>query len=174
MKNRDNYDDNRMDGVIEEDLANLRSLMEKLPAPSEPHPAYWNNFLMRVHERVEEETSPRRRAWYSPALIWSTLAGVASVVAVALITGVFSGDIPEDRPILAEVPTIEQPLAPQNDYDLVPLDAEMESLVSDIEEPGEVAANHVILTSEEVEMLEAIESGDGDDLIEAFISDGEI
>ena len=174
MKNKANYDDNRMNQEIESDLAELRSLMEGLPAPAEPHPAYWNNFLLRVHERVEAETSPRKRAWYSPALIWSTLAGVASLVAVALITGVFSGELPENQEILADGPVVEQPVTTENDFDLVPLDAEMELLVSDMELPGEVAENHVILTAGEVDMLEAIESGDEDALLEAVIADIEI
>lgn len=171
MKNKERYNSNQMDAEINKDVDALRSMLEGVPAPSEPHPAYWNNFLLRVHERVEAEQSPQKRAWYSPALIWSTLTGVAALVVIALATGVFSGNPIEEGPIIADGPSIEKPVTVESDIDLVPMDDEMALLLSDIDEMSDVAEDHVVLSQDELEMLEAIENGDDNAILEAMLSD---
>lgn len=171
------YEQGRMDADIDRDVAELRGLLKDVPEPSEPHPAYWNNFLLRVHERVEAETAPKRRAWWSPALIWSSIAGTAALVLVAVVTGLvpFGADGPIESPALADgslaADAVERPVETSSDIDLVPIDAEMESLIADIDELHNVADEHVVLTASDIEMLDAIESGDDEALLEAMISD---
>lgn len=176
--NSDMYEGSGMESEIDRDVEELRSLMSRLPEPDEPHPAYWNNFLMRVHERIEAETAPKRRAWWSPALIWSSLTGAAALVVVAAVTGIlpFGGtDDPAVTPAIADggvgEVVIEKPVETTSDMDLVPMDQEMESLIADIDELSNAADDHVVLTSSEVEMLDAIESGDDDAILQAVLSD---
>lgn len=172
------YEGERMDSEIDRDVDELRSLMSRLSEPAEPHPAYWNNFLLRVHERIEAETAPKRRAWWSPALIWSSLTGAAALVIVAAVTGIlpFGGtDDPVASPAIAEGGTgevvIEKPVETTSDMDLVPMDQEMENLIADIDEVSTAADDHMVLTSQDIEMLDAIESGDDDAILEAMMKE---
>ncbi len=160
------YEDNAMDQEIERDVAELQMLMSEATEPEEPHPAYWNNFLLRVHERVEAETAPQRKAWWSPALIWGSLTGVALLLIAAWFGGIFpfggqdTGDV-----MLADnnPPQEELVLTPR------PLDIDLLSLPIEEEE-----AYNLVLTQEDVDMLNAIQTGDDDAILREMMEDVEI
>ena len=174
--NTERYEMNRMDEVIEQDVAELRALMSDLPEPSEPHPAYWNNFLLRVHERVEQKQAPKKKAWWSPALIWGSLTGVAAMLVIAFVTGLFpfgSSDVVtpgQGTEVLADA-------VPSEDAELTltprPLDAEsdLDMLIPGPEEEFGDASYTIVLTQDDLDMIEAIQADDDDAILQAMIDD---
>lgn len=157
---------NRMDDVIEKDVAELRSFLEGVPGPSEPHPAYWNNFLLRVHERIEEKQVPKKKAWWSPALIWGSLSGVAALLLVTYLTNLFpfGNDIPEGE-MLAGNTGAKTVLTTKT------IDQELDDFIisgggADTDETA-----YFMLTQGEIEMLNAIEADDDDAILRAIIGE---
>ena len=160
---------NKMDDLIEQDVAELQALLNDVPGPSEPHPAYWNNFLVRVHERIEEKHAPKKKAWWSPALIWGSLGGVACLLLAAYLTGVFpfgnditvpGGEMLADLPAMTEEALTTKTIDEQmNDF-----------LISDIN--GDVEeVSYLMLTQGEVDMMNAIESDDDDAILRAILEE---
>ena len=160
---------NKMDDVIDHDVAELRSLLNDLPDPSEPHPAYWNNFLVRVHERIEEKHAPKKKAWWSPALIWGSFGGVACLLLAAYLTGVFPfGNTISDSggEVFADLTGNEQVLTTQPD-----IDEELDGFImSGIDNEAE-EVSYIMLTQDEVDMMNAIESDDDDAILRAILEE---
>ncbi|MCB0710846.1 MAG: hypothetical protein KDD67_00800 [Ignavibacteriae bacterium] len=165
--NSEGYEMNRMDDVIERDVADLRAMLSEIPEPSEPHPAYWNNFLLRVHERIDEKQAPKRKAWWSPALIWGSLSGVAGLLLIAFMTGVFP--FGSDGVVSGEE---FAHLSSPGDLELTPrpLDMDTELYVPGIDE--EIDGSYsIVLTESELNMINAISDGDDEAILQAMIDD---
>ena len=166
--NSEEYDMNRMDDVIERDVADLRALLSEVPGPSEPHPAYWNNFLLRVHERIEEKQAPKRKAWWSPSLIWGSLTGVVGLLVIALMTGIFpfGQEAADPNTELAYVASPQElELTPR------PMELDADLYVPGVDEGLDEASYSIVLTKGDLEMIDAIEDGDNDDILQAMIDD---
>jgi hypothetical protein len=71
------------DSEIESDVAELRRLLDGVEGPREPHPAYYQNFLVRTRQRLDEQQARRRR--FSPSVAWASLS--AATLAVILVVG---------------------------------------------------------------------------------------
>lgn len=177
-KEAENYGNGRLDEAIEQDVALLRSIESNLPAPEEPHPAYWNNFLIRLHERVDGSMSVgagrARRRWFSPALIWSSLAGVTALLVVAVATDLIPV-FEQSEPLIAEGAGLEAvDISPLNDEDLLglldeALPDEVGASASLVDASAE--GKHLILTASDLELIDAIEQGDDDAMLMAIIDD---
>jgi hypothetical protein len=120
------------DGEIERDVAELRQLLARVEEPAEPHPAYWQNFLVHVRTRVDEDRARRR---WAPSMAWTSVAAAMLVVVVAVSGVLPMRDEPNGRP---EVPATGRvrPVKP------MPLYSE--------------AGESLMLSDSEVEMLDAI------------------
>lgn len=162
------YENDAMDREIERDVEELQMLMKDVTEPEEPHPAYWNNFLLRVHERVEEEIAPKRKAWWSPALIWGSLTGVALLLVAAWFGGVFPfGSGPDENASLLalnDVPAQEEP-------DLTPRPLDEDLLTMPIEDDE---AYNLVLTQDDVDMLNAIQADDEEAILLEMIDEMDI
>src|SRR5687768_13150305 len=79
------------DSEIERDVAELRQLLESVEGPREPHPAYFQNFLVHTRRRLDEQQA--RRSRFSPSLAWASFS--AAAVAVVLVVG---GLLPTSMP----------------------------------------------------------------------------
>ena len=123
-KEKERYGSGRHDADIDRDVSFLRSLNAELPDPEEPHPAYWNNFLLRVREQVDGTGPAAKRSaarrWWSPSLIWSSLAGVAALLVIAVSTDIIPVFGP-DEPLIAEGTTDLPAISPMSDEDLLGL-----------------------------------------------------
>ncbi len=75
------------DAEIERDVAALRRMLAGVEGPKEPHPAYWQNFVVRVRDRVDEKGARKKRWGFSTA--WASV-GAAALVTVAVVSGIFS------------------------------------------------------------------------------------
>ena len=167
--NSEEYEMNRMDDVIERDVQELHALLSRVPGPSEPHPAYWNNFLVRVHERIEEKQVPKKKAWWSPALIWGSLTGVVGLLAIALLTGVFPFGSDAVDPGSEVVAGLNQP----QELELTPRppDLDADAYIPGLEDETEDASYSIVLTQDDLEMIDAIEDGDDDAILRAMLDD---
>lgn len=94
------------DEEIERDVAELRSLLTGLEEPREPHPAYWQNFLVHVRDRVDVERTRRRRWAPSVALTSMTAAALVAVVAISGVLPLGQSSAPPgvDAKIRRELP----------------------------------------------------------------------
>lgn len=161
------YEGDAMDNELEHDVAELRMLLKDVPEVEEPHPAYWNNFLLRVHERIEEQAAPKRKAWWSPALIWGSLTGVAALLLVAWGVGMFPFGSKSDTTVIAgntfpaqeELVLVPRPL----DEDLT-----MPMTTSDM---NDEASYSIVLTQEDIDMINAIQSDDDGAILREIIDD---
>lgn len=77
------------DAEIERDVAELRRLLAGVEGPQEPHPAYWQNFVVRVRSRIDEQGAAKKRWSFSTA--WASV-GAAALVTIAVVSGVFAPD----------------------------------------------------------------------------------
>lgn len=135
------------DEEIERDVAELRSLLTALEEPVEPHPAYWQNFLVHVRNRVEDDRARRRRWSPSVALTSLTAAALVVVVAVSGVLPLGPSSVPGvDATIRRELP---RPAVAQNPY----ADG-VESLM---------------LSSDEMQMLDAILDESPEAVLQAMI-----
>jgi hypothetical protein len=157
------------DDEIDRDVAELRQILERVEGPKEPHPAYYQNFLVKVRGRIDEERFQRRRV--APSTIWASLTATAVVVAL-VVGGVFT---PSTREI-AEVgmgsrATVTAPSATEMDE---PLFGESSSASSDLLADNSSSATYtngttsLVLNDDDVKMLNAIMSDDDDALFEAM------
>lgn len=64
-----------------EDLIRLQNGLAEL-TPAEPNPGYWNNFLPKLRQRFENESSRRR----GRDLAWIPAMGIALILALVLLT----------------------------------------------------------------------------------------
>jgi hypothetical protein len=144
------------DAEIEKDVAELRSLLEKVDGPSEPHPAYWQNFVVRVQARIDEEGGRRKRRSFSTA--WASVGAVAVMTVIVVATGLL-----DKQPAV-----IPNPVKP--------------ALKMHAEAPADLAAAYnstdtksIILSGGEVNMINAIVSDKSDDAVfEAMVDEQEL
>jgi hypothetical protein len=158
------------DEEIDRDVAELRQLLERVDGPREPHPAYYQNFLVKVRGRIDEERFQRRRV--VPTTIWASLTATAVVVAM-VVGGVFT---PSTRQI-AEVgsgtkTTVTAPSTKEADE---PLFGESSTASSDLLADNGSSATYtdgttsLVLNDGDVKMLNAIMSDDDDALFQAMV-----
>ncbi len=163
------YEENAMDKEIDNDVAELRTLLSDVPDMEEPHPAYWNNFLLRVHERIEQEAAPKKKPWWSPALIWGSLTGAAAALVVAWSVGIFPFGSGGDDPVVIASNDI-----PPQQEELVltprPLDEDL-SMPMTTEDAAEEASYSIVLTQEDIDMINAIQSDDDGAILMEIIDD---
>jgi hypothetical protein len=165
--NKRDYQQGSADPVLEKDEEQLRLLLRDLPGPEEPHPAYWNNFLIRVHERIDQ-TAPQKKAWWSPALIWGSLSGVALllVFAVAGKIGPFGNGTGQQDPLFADLNRQAEELV------LVPGPRDDTDIIGDIASDNADDANYsIVLTESDIDMINAIDADDGDAILQGLIDD---
>ncbi len=176
-KEKERYGSGRHDADIDRDVSFLRSLNAELPDPEEPHPAYWNNFLLRVREQVDGTGPAAKRSaarrWWSPSLIWSSLAGVAALLVIAVSTDIIPVFGP-DEPLIAEGTTDLPAISPMSDEDLLGLIDDPMPEEGTIPVSDETTTEHMILTESDIEMINAIEAGDDDALLLALIEDDSV
>lgn len=164
------YEDSMMDKEIEKDVADLRMLLKDVPEPEEPHPAYWNNFLLRVHERIEAEAAPKKKPWWSPALIWGSLSGVAAMLVIAWSVGIFPFGSRTGDDYIAD-----KYVPPQEELVVVPRPLDEEIPVPSIgEEAPEDATYSIVLSQEDLDMIDAIQTGDDDAILREIMDDPDI
>ncbi len=142
-----------LDQEIERDVAELRQLLDGVEGPKEPHPAYYQNFLVRVRDRIDLDRS-RHRKWGRVGRF--SAIGAAAVVLVLVTTTVMQngGGLPPvtDRPAKTETAITEG----EGRSDYAPLFADESS--------------SIILSKNDVRMLNAIMSEDDDELFRAIAS----
>jgi len=84
-----------LDQEIERDVAELRMLLRNVEGPKEPHPAYWQNFVVHVHNRIDERRQRQRRR--SMITAWAS-ATAAVGMTLFVMTGGLSSIINSDEP----------------------------------------------------------------------------
>lgn len=134
------------DAEIERDVAELRQLLAQIDGPAEPHPAYWQNFVVKVRGRIEQEGGRRKRRGFAPA--WASLGTAAVVTVIVVATNVFKNEPPPppDRPLPNPVLSLAETYS----------STETRSLV---------------LSKGDVQMISAIVSDDNDDAVfEALVN----
>lgn len=136
------------DAEIDRDVAELRQLLANVQGPAEPHPAYWQNFVVRVRDRIDHEGGRRKRWNLVPA--WASL-GAAAVVTIIVVS--ISGD---DQPIKMK-PGPQPPAAMEFSASYSATDT-----------------RSLVLSEQDVRMINAIVSDDRDDAIfEALVEEGQ-
>jgi len=154
--NPDNIPADPIDGEIERDVAELRRLLHGVRGPAEPHPAYFQNFVVHVRDRIDRDRR-RHRSW--ARLRRFAAIGTATAVLVVVATTVFQHgvDIPsggeDDR--TGSVPT-RRPTGSGST-------ARYEPLFRD-------EGSSIILSKKDVRMLDAIMSEDDNELFMAIAS----
>ena len=162
-----------LDMEIERDVAELRRLLDGIEGPREPHPAYWQNFLVHTRQRLDEQQARRRR--FSPSVAWASFSAAALAV-VLVVGGILPGSNPSavapDNKIAAS-----QPVATPEEEDVMfglGLESDLGSELA-AAMPGDVLDNStsLVLSTEDVKMLNAIMSEEDDDAIfNAMIESG--
>lgn len=138
------------DADIERDVAELRRLLAGVEGPKEPHPAYWQNFVVRVRGRIDEEGFPKRRS-FSPA--WATV-GAAALVAVVAVSSLFSPKETVVTPSPGEAVATAKVTPPASS-----------NLAAAYDQSG---TRSLILSDTDVKMVKAIESNNDDAMFEAL------
>lgn len=150
------------DQEIDRDVAELRKLLEGVEGPREPHPAYWQNFLVHVRERIDEDRFRRRRRIPSIALASAT---AVALVAIVLVSGVIDrGDsgTPADSQITAS--TSRSTSSAANRLSEQPL------LASNVDPLFEGdAARRLVLDESDVRMLDAIMTDNDAAIFQAIV-----
>jgi hypothetical protein len=144
------------DAEIEKDVVELKRLLEGVNGPTEPHPAYWQNFVVRVQTRIDEEGGRGKRRSFSTA--WASIGAVAAMAVVVVATGLL------DKPGAITTP----PAVPVAE--------------AHTKAPADLAAAYnstdtksIILSGEEVNMINAIVSDESDDAVfEAMVTGDEL
>jgi hypothetical protein len=141
------------DAEIDNDVAELKRLLEGAPGPIEPHPAYWQNFVVHVRARIDEKGGRSKRRSFAPA--WASLGAVAIMAVVVVATGVLDKQI--------------TPITPQKTIARAEAPADLAAAYSSTDTKG------IILSGEEVKMINAIVSDKSDDAVfEAMVDSEEL
>lgn len=155
---------------IERDVAELRHLLKDVDGPREPHPAYYQNFLVKVRGRIDEERFQRRRV--APATLWASLSA-AAVVMVLVVGGVFAPSTPElaEGLTISQKPAAETRSSTSDDDPLFAQQSESSDLfaVATPEYSDSDGAKSLMLSNDDVKMLNAIMSDDDDALFQAMV-----
>lgn len=77
-----------LDQEIERDVAELRMLLRNVEGPKEPHPAYWQNFVVHVHNRIDERRQQQRRR--SMITAWASATAAVGVTLFVMTGGLSS------------------------------------------------------------------------------------
>lgn len=148
------------DAEIERDVAELRRLLEGVKEPNEPHPAYYQNFLVRVHDRIDEDRFRRKR--WSPSVAWASMTAAALVVVLAV-----SGLLPTVDDSVGGRKIVQEQPAPRTGSvrQQIPSGAgsERDPLLYD------QSARSLVLSSDDMKMLNAIMSNDDDAVFRAMM-----
>jgi|GEM_PF-1973541 len=148
------------DAAIERDVAELRRLLAGIEGPKEPHPAYWQNFVVRVRNRIDEDGGRRKRRGFSTA--WASV-GAAAVVTVAVISGIFSpgARVNDDADTAVDAGPVAGAVSSASKADLAShyRAAESEAL---------------ILSGDDMRMISAIVSDNDNAIFEAMIESDEL
>lgn len=158
------------DEEIDRDVAELRQILGRVEGPKEPHPAYYQNFLVKVRGRIDEERFQRRRV--IPSTVWASLTATA-VVVFLVVGGVFT---PSTREIAdgGKVAGAEV-TAPSATESEIPLFGDSQSAAGDLLADNGSSATYtdgttsLVLNDDDVQMLNAIMSDDDDALFEAMV-----
>jgi len=142
-----------LDEAIEQDVLELRRLTNGLPGPEEPHPAYWQNFVVKVHGRIDERrlSERARRFWWR----WSAVGASVGAAAIVVFVG-FKGVLPDSGSEVRNNPPVAttQP-------------ANIRSIPAD---PLFAAdAKPLVMSREDVQKYNAIVTGDDDDVFEELV-----
>ncbi len=128
------------DAEIERDVAELRNLLSGVDNPSEPHPAYWQNFVVNVRKRIDDGGA-KRKAWrFSPA--WASLSAAAVVTIIVVTSGILD-QLPPPPPAYPPKPV---PVSLGDSY-------------------SQTNTRSLVLSEQDVRMINAIVSDDRDDAI---------
>jgi hypothetical protein len=154
------------DTEIERDVAELRRLLAGVEGPQEPHPAYWQNFVVRVRGRIDEQGAGKKRWSFSTA--WASV-GAAAIVTIAVVSGIFSPERAGNG------------IGTQGNGPVAVKPAEQP--VENRETGGDLAAHYrssdasnLVLSGEDVRLISAIVSTDSNDdaLFEALVESDEM
>ncbi len=149
-----------LDAEIERDVAELRRLLDGVEGPREPHPAYYQNFVVRLHDRIDHDRN-RRRFWHRVGR-FASLGGAAAVLVVVATTVFKSGG---DLPIVGNHPQGATPVtSPSPDSHI---NAGADPLFVD-------DAPSIVLNKNDVRMLNAIMSEDDNELFMAMANPDEL
>jgi hypothetical protein len=156
------------DEEIERDVAELRQLLKGVDGHSEPHPAYYQNFLVKVRGRIDEERFQRRRV--APATLWASLSA-AAVVVVLVVGGVFAPSTPElaEGPMVSQKPAADTRSSTSDDDPLFAAPSESSELIALGTPEYSNGATSLVLSNDDVKMLNAIMSDDDDALFQAMV-----
>lgn len=139
------------DADIDRDVAELRTMLARIEQPADPHPAYWQNFLVKVRTRVDDDKV--RRRGFAPSMAWASMTAAALVVVLAV-----SGLLPTGTTGIV----VEKP-GPINLHVAPPL-ANATSIP--LYEDG---AKSLVLSSDDVQMLDAILEKDEEAILRAMV-----
>lgn len=154
------------DREIDQDVAELRRLLDGVEGPREPHPAYWQNFLVHVRERIDEDRFRRRRRIPSIALASATAVAIVAVVLVnsgndgARDRQIASGDRPGSTVVVDGRPSTS-PIA--------------DHLLASNADPlfDQEDAHRLVLDESDVRMLDAIMSDSDAAIFQAIVDEGQ-
>lgn len=155
------------DTEIEREVAELRQMLEGIEGPSEPHPAYYQNFLVRVRSRVDEQQGFRRKRWSLTATLASI--GSAAVVAAVVFSGVLSPT--SDQTVAVNDPNAgatEQ--VDKNSGSTGSQEGESDKLFADVD----ASTPSIVLSSGDVKMLDAIMSDNDAEIFNALVENEDL
>ena len=153
------------DEEINRDVSELRRLLERVEGPKEPHPAYYQNFLVRVRGRIDEERFRRKRL--APSTLWASLSAAAVVVAL-VVGGVFSPSVPRSTGDVAigTHNALPEQLFPNKS-------SHAEDLAANDPLYAGQSVQSLVLSKDDVQMLDAIMTDDDNAVFTAMVdSDG--
>lgn len=135
------------DSDIERDVSELRQLLSAIEGPKEPHPAYWQNFVVHVRKRIDERGAHQRRWRFSTA--WASIGAVAVMTVIVVSSGLLRPDY------VAPLTPPRPPDVPAFDLAAAYTDTDTKSL---------------ILSNEDVTMINAIVSDRDEAVFEALVN----
>jgi hypothetical protein len=155
------------DSEIERDVAELRRMLDGVEGPREPHPAYWQNFLVHTRQRIDEQQARRRR--FSPSVAWASLSA-ATLAVILVVGGIIPTSInhttidPSGNGIAASQPI----LSTENGKDILGLmesDGELATSLSIGGAPAIDQSSSILLSNDDAKMINAIMSEEDDDAV---------
>ena len=140
-----------LDDEIERDVEELRRLLDGIEGPVEPHPAYFQNFVVRVRDRLDADRARHRR--------WNRIGRFASVATAAIVVLVVATTVFDSG---VDLPTLQGPGRAVTSSPTTP-QLPSPSLFSD-------EGSRIVLSKSDVRMLNAIMTDDDDEMFRAMAS----